>query len=198
MTNQIKILTLLGLGFCFGLAAVVTNYTATKTQRDPAAAGSPLMHISDLNQSQIRSEILNRLKVHPTSQGEKKIELNGFSTNLCTDVKSMDFVFAAEGVSVAGEPPRMEVAVPCEAGLEGAEIADMNIPVAQMTAERFQDKTFEIPGHSKVTIKNSADGWPTTWVLIHVNIHTQTDVKHISFDRGIASESGIHPVVLEF
>ncbi len=199
MKNQIKIITLLGMGFCFGLAAVVTNYTAQKSQRDPANAGS-LMQISNLGIPELRNEILNRIKVHPTLIGIKKIELRDFSTSLCKEVNNIEFIFASEGVSVGGEPTRLLVSIPCEPGIDSSEIAPAVIPVGKLLADNPQNKSYVLPGNTVISLQNVADVWPTTWVLVQVDIHTSYGggIKHITFDRSPASVNDQPPVVLEF
>lgn len=200
MKNQLKILTLLGLGFCFGLAAVVTNYTATKTQRDPAADQAVIYQITDLSSSEIRSQLAHRLKVHPTIEGRKSISLEGFSSNICKTYSYIEMDFVGEGVSVAGDPPVLKVLYPCESGQDPAAIAAVQLPVARLLAESPRNAAYQFDGYSSVLrLSNSADEWPTTWILQAVHFKNASgENKDVTFDRAPASADGQQPVVLEF
>jgi hypothetical protein len=198
--NQIKIITLLGMGFCFGLAAVVTNYTASKTQRDPAADTATIYQITDLSSSEIRAQLAHRLKVHPTIEGKKNISLEGFSSNICKSYPNIEMEFVGEGISVAGDPPVLKVAYPCQAAQDPSAIAAASLPVSRLLLERPRNAAFQFDGFSSVlTLTNSADEWPTTWILKAVHFKNDSGTnKDVTFDRSPASVNDQPPVVLEF
>lgn len=200
MKNKIKILTLLGMGFCLGLAAVVTNYTASRTQRDPASPSETIYQISDLSSSEIRTQLAHRIKVHPTIEGKKSISLEGFSSAICKAYPNIEMEFVAEGISVAGDPPVLKVGYPCQAGQDPAVIAPAHIAVSRLMLERPRNAAFQFDGYSStLTLLNSADEWPTTWVLKAVHFKNEAGSnKDVSFDRSPASVNEQPPVVLEF
>ena len=198
MKNNLKILSLLGLGFCFGLTAVITNYTATHTQRDPAAINGKIFQISNLSSSEIRAQLQNKIKVNPTVQGEKSVALNGLSSGLCKTYSSIEMEFVAEGISVAGDPPIMKISYPCTAGQDPAEIAPMQLSVQRLLGEKPRNAEFKFDGYNAtVTLQNSADEWPRQWVLKQVEFKGAGASKQVSFDRAPAS-AGSQPIVFEF
>lgn len=199
MKNKIKILTLLGMGFCFGLATVVTNYTATTTQRDPAADHSVIYQISELSNSEMRSHLSHRLKVHPTVEGKKTISLEGFSSSICKSYPNIEMEFVGEGITVAGDPPALKITSPCQAGQDPAVIGPVHLAVSRLLAEPPRNAAFQFDGYpSTFTLTNSADEWPTTWILKAVHFKNESGSKDISFDRSPASVNEEPPVVLEF
>lgn len=200
MKNKIKIVSLLGLGFCFGLAAVVTNYTASKTQRDPAADTEVIYQITDLSHSEMRSHLSHRLKVHPTVEGKKSISLEGFSTNICKTYPHIEMEFVGEGISVAGDPPVLKVESPCQGGQDPAVIGPVHLAVSRLMAEQPRNATYEFDGYSSsFTLSNSADEWPTTWILKAVHFKNDSGTnKDVTFDRSPASVNEQPLVVLEF
>ena len=200
MNNKVKVITLIAMGFCFGFAAVVSNYSASRTQRDPAAFGETLFQISDLSNAEIRAQILHRLKVHPTIEGKKSISFTGISSSICKSFSNIELEFVAEGVSVAGDPPVLKISYPCQSAQDPAEIEPAHLAISRLLAEHPRNATFHFDGFNPtLTLQNSADEWPTIWVLRDVSFKgTSGTDKHVSFDRSPASANEQPPVVLEF
>jgi len=200
VNNKIKIFTLLGMGFCLGLAAVISNYTVTHTQRDPAALNEKLYQITTLSSSEIRAQLLHRIKVNPTVDGHKSISLHGFSSSICKSYSHIEMQFVAEGVSVAGDPPVLTVLSPCQEAQDPSELAPVQIAVSRLMLEKPRNATFQFDGYTATfTLQNSADEWPVQWVLREVEFKNDTGTsKHVTFDRSPASVNEEPPVVLEF
>lgn len=200
MKTKVKLLTLLGLGFCFGLAAVFTNYSNLTGQRDPAAINAKVFQLSNLSSIEIKSQIQKKLKVMPTVRGQKNIALNGFSSALCKTYSIIEMEFAGEGISVAGEPPVMKISYPCTAGQDPAEIAPMQLAVKRLMGEKPRNASFKFDGYnSTVILSNAADEWPQQWILKQVQFKNENgNNKQVSFDRSPASINEEPPIVLEF
>jgi hypothetical protein len=188
------------MGFCLGLAAVISNYTHERTQRDPAALTGTLYQITNLSSSEIREQLLHRLKVHPLTDGKKTISLNGFSSAICKAYSQIDMEFVAEGVSVAGDPPVLKISYPCHAAQDPSEIAPAELSVSRLLLEKPHNATFQFDGSATTfTLQNSADEWPTQWVLREIEFKNDGGTsKHVTFDRSPASVNEEPPVVLEF
>jgi hypothetical protein len=200
VNNKVKVLTLLGMGFCLGLAAVISNYSSSRTHRDPAAFGEKLYQITNLSNSEIREQLLHRLKVHPTLEGKKTIALTGLSSSICKSYSHIELEFVAEGISVAGDPPVLTVNYPCQAAQDPSEIAPAQLAISRLTAEKPHNATFQFDGYAATfTLQNSADEWPTQWILREVEFKNENgSSKHVTFDRSPASVNEEPPVVLEF
>lgn len=190
----------MGLGFCFGLAAVISNYTNLTGQRDPAALNGKVFQISNLTSGEIKAQLQKKLKVMPTIEGQKNVALNGFSSALCKTYSTIEMEFQGEGISVAGEPPVMKISYPCSAGQDPAEIAPMQLAVKRLMGEKPRNASFKFDGYnSTVTLSNSADEWPHQWVLKQVQFKNESgNNKQVSFDRSPASVKEEPPIVLEF
>lgn len=190
-------------GFCFGFAVFKISASVLKTERDPAAINGKVYEISNLSADEIRTQIQKKFAVDATDHGLKRVALNGFSSAICKTYSNIEVEFVAEGVSVAGEPTIMKISQPCEASTKDpSEIAAFVLPIDQLLKAKPGNSTYQFEGHKPViSLQNSADEWPHTWVLRKVEFKnaTGTDSKQAQFGRSPAStEEAVKPIVLEF
>ena len=191
-------------GFCFGFVVFKISAAVLKTERDPAAINNgKVFEISNLSADEIRNQIQKKIVVDPTDHGLKRLALNGFQSAICKTYSNIEVEFVAEGVSVAGEPPVLKISQPCEASAKDpSEIAAFIIPIDQLLKTKPGNSVYQFEGHKPViTMQNSADEWPRTWVLRKVAFKNATgnDTKQAQFGRSPASaDTSTQPIVLEF
>lgn len=189
------------LCFSFGLSVFFSISENIDISRDPAAIDGKVFQISSLSSAQIKKHLEHKIKIFPTTDGKKSIQLSGFSSALCKTYSKIEFEFQAEGIAVAGIPPTMKVTSPCQAGQDPAEISLLEIPIDMLLKEKPKNSQYSFVGfNSQLEFSNSADEWPRQWVLIKVQfISSEGKNKLIQFGRSIASENeSDRPVVLEF
>ncbi len=189
-------------GFIFGFTVVKISSSVLKTERDPAAINVKIFEISNLTADEIRNQIQKKIVIDPTDNGLKRLALAGFSSSICKTYSSIEVELVAEGVSVAGEPTVLKISQPCEASQKDpSEMAAFLIPIDQLLKTKPSNTVYQFEGHKSVmTLVNSADEWPHTWVLRKVEFRNATgsDSKQAQFGRSPASADSAQPIVLEF
>ncbi len=190
-------------GFVFGFTVVKVSSAVMKTERDPAAINGKIFEISNLSADEIRNQIQKKIVIDPTDHGLKRLALNGFSSSICKTYSNIEVELVAEGVSVAGEPTVLKISQPCEASTKDpSELAAFLIPIDQLLKTKPSNMVYQFEGHKSVmTLVNSADEWPHTWVLRKVEFRNASgsDSKQAQFVRSPASaEDSAKPIVLEF
>lgn len=201
MSSAAKSVCFFALCFAFGLSAFFGAYENSNPLRDPAALSGKIFQITSLSSEQIKNHISHKIKVFPTTEGKKSIQLSGFSSALCKIYPEIEMEFQAEGVAVAGEIPSMKITSPCEVGQDPAEMASFQLPVSKILSEKPKNAEFSFNGFAaKIEFRNSADTWPKIWILKSVHFRdTAGKRKTATFDRYIASEAKeTRPIVLEF
>lgn len=198
MSSSAKSVSLFALCFAFGLSVFFSVADRMPTMRDPASVSSKVFQINNLSSDQIKTQLSQKIKVYPTIDGKKNIQFTGFSSALCKSYAEIEMEFQAEGVAVAGEIPSMKVTAPCEAGQDPSEMANIQLPIAKILAEKPKNAEFSFTGSTtKIELKNAPDEWPKLWVLKAVQFKNATgQSKTATFERKIASDS--RPVVIEF
>lgn len=198
--------TLKNIGFavlCFalGLSLFYSIYQKPANQRDVASEGRKVLHLSVMTPEEIQQQLRSKIKVHPTTNGEKTISFSGFSAALCNTYSAVEVEFAAEGMSVGGEAPAMTISSPCRASAtDSSQMAAIIFPVGKITGEKPRNAEYSYNGYvSTVAFRNSGDEWPKTWVLKRVEFRNAGDGenKSASFNRAPASAEE-RPIVLEF
>ena len=105
-------------------------------------------------------------------------------------------------LAVAGEPTVLKISQPCEASAKDpSEMAAFLIPIDQLLKMKPRNMVYQFDGHKSVmTLINSADEWPHTWVLRKVEFRNASgsDSKQAQFGRSPASADSAQPIVLEF
>lgn len=201
MISKLKTFGFFLLCFSLGISLFFSISEKFDVTRDPASIDGKIFQISTLSSQQIKSQISKKIRIRPTLDGKKSIQLTGFSSSLCRLYPEIEMEFEAEGVAVAGESPRMKILAPCEAGQDPAEMAAIYLPIENILKEKPRNAEYKFDGFTaKVEFKNSADEWPRQWVLTRVQFKNDSgDNKSVIFERMPASEEEIErPVVLNF
>lgn len=131
--------------------------------------------------------------VFTNDQGEKRLA--------CQEFGKVSLSFEAEGVSIAGEKPVMEIEGRCEFSPDMTKISPLYLPIAKILGERPGDGEFEFNDGPKVTVRftNLPDEWPRTWLLKSVKLlnDKNTAASLIIESDEVAKYMG-HPLVLSF
>lgn len=96
----------------------------------------------------------------------------------CDKYKTIDFIFAAEGMAFSGEIPKMLVRGRCLVNSDQTHIEALPIPFAQILKSPLTQDSFsnETPGSNEVVsiyFKNVTDFWPTEWTWIGLTLHSE-------------------------
>lgn len=200
-TTNIKSIFFFVLCFSFGLSVFFSISENIDISRDPAAIDGKVFQISSLSNAQIKKHLEQKIKIFPTTEGKKSIQLSGFSSALCKSYSKIELEFQAEGIAVGGAPPTMKISAPCQAGQDPAEMSLLEIPIEMLLKEKPKNSNYSFSGYNtQLEFANSADEWPRQWVLIKVQFFSSEGKnKLIQFGRSIASDGeSDRPVVLEF
>lgn len=203
MKNYFKGFLYIGVCFVCGYTFIHAVSQKNISLRDPATTSSTIYQIHELTSDQIKAQLIKKIKVTPTSNGQKSILFPGFSSALCEKYSAIELEFAAEGISVAGEPTLMKITTPCEKAGDPSEIKGMTLPVSKILKERPRNADFNFTDlKTTISFKNAADEWPQVWVLKKVEFKAVTGSdKTAEFNRAPASvrtTEAEHLIVLEF
>lgn len=130
--------------------------------------------------------------VFSNEQGEKRLA--------CQEFGKVSLSFEAEGVSVGGDKPLMEIEGRCEFSADMTKINPLHLPIAKILGERPGDGEFEFNEKSKVTVRfsNLPDTWPRTWLLKSVKLVNENNASSIMVESDEVAEYLGHPMVLKF
>ncbi len=202
MLSYFKSLVLFTCFFAVGLMFVHSVETKSLGQRSTPreiASTSTVDEIQTLSVEEIKLQLQSKIKVNPTINGVKVISFSGFSSAVCKAYSSIEVEFMAEGMSVSGEIPTMQIKTPCEANISGKELASIQLPIGKILEEQPRNGEFTFIGyHAAITFNHSGDDWPMQWVLKRVEFKsTEGENKSVPFGRMPASINE-QPIVLEF
>lgn len=203
MSSNLKSAVFFTLCFSFGLALFFSISEDMAVQRDPASLDGKVFQLTSLSSSQIRNQLVKKIKIQSVVVGEKSLQLSGFSSSLCKTYGFIELQFIADGMAVAGEAPTMTIKAPCEAGQDPSEMASVTIPVEKILSQKTKNAEFHFDGFSpRFSFKNTADEWPRTWVLRTVQfISGNSKSKVVRMDQNESGDLNKSPdqlVVLEF
>lgn len=202
--SYFKSLALFVVCFSVGLSIFFFATERINSAREPAAVSGKVFQISNLTSDEIKNQLLHKLSVTPTIDGEKQIQLTGFSSAICRNYKKIELIFSGEGVAVNGDPSEMKIVAPCEAAQDPSMIKAIAIPVDKILLEKPRNAEFKFLGWGpSYAFSNSADLWPRTWVLKKLSFKNESgEDKVINFDvhftKNKSADSGQRPIVLEF
>lgn len=205
---------LLSVCFVFGYYLVYFNSGESLYHRDPAAIKNNF-DFSRLRGQQLFEAAKHRLlagwelgKSLPGKPAEARIGLGHFIfTNekgekrlACQEYEKVSFSFEADGVSVAGEKPVMEVEGRCEFSTDMTKINPLSVPIARILNETPGDGEFEFNDGSKVTVRftNLPDEWPRTWYLKSVKLINDKNLDALVVEGEEVTKYLGHPTVLAF
>ena len=212
--QKISIFVFTFITFSIGLSVFLAANKDYFIERDPAAIPGKLLNFNNLNSEQLRAELESKIKIKPTFTAEnlpgKSIVFAGLSSQICQSYSEIHIEFHGDGVSVAGEPTKMTIEVPCKPGQDPAEIAAIALPIQEILRQKPRDAVFKFsnfPG--SYSFSRVADQWPTVWILKTVEFKNPNSSLNstgpalaaasprlITFENKQSAEA--QPIVLEF
>lgn len=203
----------------FGLFVVCffAGYSLLKSQtddysinRDPAAVRGnfDFSHLQGekLNTA-IRQRLLTGLEFRKTAEGTGIglghflfLDQRGEKKLACQEFGKVTLAFEAEGVSVAGEKPEMEVEGRCEFSPDMARINPLFLPIAKIVGERPGDGEFQFNDGSAVTVRftNLPSEWPRTWLLKSVKLSNDNNPQALVIESEEVARYLGHPMVFSW
>jgi len=202
-----------GLFFvCLGVGYALMHYTTDPYQvnRDPAAVRNSF-DFSHLSGEKLHEAAKQRLLsgfemkkgpegasfalghfVFVNAQGEKKFA--------CQEFSKVSLIFEAEGVSVAGDRPSMEVEGHCEFSKDMAKINPLLLPIAKIMGEKPGDGEFQFNENNAVIVRftNVPEEWPHTWLLKSVKLKGENNSQALTVESDEVARILGHPLVLNF
>ncbi|QDK39411.1 hypothetical protein [Bdellovibrio sp. NC01] len=124
--------------------------------------------------------------------GEKKLA--------CQEFGKVTMTFEAEGVSVGGDKPTMEIEGRCEYSNDMTKINPLYLPVAKILNEKPGDGEFNFNEGHAVTVRfaNLPEDWPRTWLLKSVKLNNEQKNKSVTVESDEVARYMGHPLVLTF
>nr|WP_295904453.1 hypothetical protein [uncultured Bdellovibrio sp.] len=197
---------------CFVFGYSVINYTTDEYQvhRDPAAIKNTFdfSHLrGEKLHEAVKQRLLSGLELRKTSGGAGIglghfvfVNQNGEKKLACQEFGKVALSFEAEGVSVAGDKPVMEIEGRCEFSADMAKINPLFLPVAKIVGERPGDGEFQFNEGSAVTVRftNLPEEWPRTWLLKSVKLVNEKDSEALVIESDEVARYLGHPMVLNF
>lgn len=208
-----KIFSILGLFVvCF-----LTGYGLLKSQtdeylinRDPAAvrANFDFSHLQGekLNTA-IKQRLLTGLEFRKRTDGASIglghflfLDQRGEKKLACQEFGKVVVAFVADGMSVGGEKPEMEIEGRCEYSPDMARINPLYLPIAKIVGERPGDGEFQFNEGSAVTVRftNLPEEWPRTWLLKSVKLVNDSGSQAVVVESEEVARYLGHPMVFSW
>lgn len=198
--------------FCFAVGYSYLRFTTDPYQinRDPAAVRTnfDFSHLSgERLQEAVKQRLLAgfELKKSPDGTG---IGLGhfvfqddkGIKRLACQEFGKVTLSFVAEGISVAGDKPYMELEGRCEYSPDMAKINPLFLPVAKILNEKPGDGEFNFNEGHAVTVRftNLPEEWPRTWLLKSVKLSNEKNSESVIVESDEVAKYLGHPLVLSF
>lgn len=121
-------------------------------------------------------------------------DASGNPAYACDVFNRVVFVFAGEGIAVAGERPTLEVEGPCTMASTATEIQPLIIPVHKVLREKPSNVELNYMNGIAIALRfsNMTEEWPTQWVLTGIKIFNRDDGRTVIVDsksiRALAAE----------
>ncbi|HWU42456.1 MAG TPA: hypothetical protein VN132_03425 [Bdellovibrio sp.] len=130
--------------------------------------------------------------VYQNNKGEKVWACQKFGRVVLT--------FIAEGSSVAGDKPSMELEGVCETSKDLTKINPLFLPITKILSEKPGDGEFQFnEGHPvKVRFANLPESWPHTWLLESVKLYSDLTTESFIVESNDVAKYLGHPLVLSF
>lgn len=208
------VLFLLAACFMAGYHLVFSTSNEALNQRDPAAIKNNF-DFSHLRGEKLFAAQKQRLlaglelaKNLPGKPAEARIGLGHFVFSnergekrmACQEFGKVSLSFEAEGVSVAGDKPVMEIEGRCEFSADMTKINPLYLPIAKILGERPGDGEFEFNDGAKVIVRftNLPEEWPHTWLLKSVKLLNEKNAESLVIETYEVNKYLGHPMVLSF
>lgn len=195
--------------FAVGFFFLKNKTLDNSINRDPAAIRGQY-DISHLQGEKLNVAIKKRLlmgfEVRKTNEGASIglghfvfLDSTGQKTLACREYGSVLLTFEAEGMTVGGEKPEMQIEGRCESSLDMARINPLHLPIAKIVGEAPGDGEFQFNEGSGVTIRfaNVPESWPRTWLLKGIQLKGDGQTPVVIKSEEVAQFLG-HPIVLSW
>lgn len=197
---------------CFGAGYTMLRANTDQyfIERDPAAvrSGFDFSHLKgERLQDAVKQRLMAGLTLKKDTQGAGIslghfvfIDERGEKKMACQAFGKVSFTFEAEGVSVGGDKPQMEVEGRCENSADMAMINPLFIPVANILGERPGDGEFQFNQGSGITVRfaNLPESWPKMWLLKSVKLVNEKNSEALVVESDEVARYLGHPVVLSW
>lgn len=210
MRKLVGVFGLFILFFAVGYGYLRSTTELAQINRDPAAVRSnfDFSHLSGQNlQDAAKQRLLAGFELKKTpegtgigfghfvfqdAKGEKKLA--------CQEFGKISMTFIAEGVSVSGDRPIMELEGRCEFSADMSKISPLYIPVAKILNEKAGDGEFRFNEGRVVTVKfvNLSDEWPHTWLLKSMKLSSEKSNAAVVIESNEVAKYLGHPLVINF
>lgn len=150
---------------------------------NPDTNSSDLSHLSDEEfHRAFKYQILKDADFYK-QDGKMGISLSSFMLKgesggrvfVCEKYPLYDMIFAAEGVAISGEIPKMIVRGPCLISDDQAHIEPLTIPYEEILESPITQSEFTVPyaerDHVKIFFRNTVETWPTQWNWIGIKFY---------------------------
>lgn len=210
MTQFYKVAALFCFCFLTGLAMIHLTSPESQVNRDPASIGK-IYDFSNLSGNELRVAAKKRLMAGfeiRRGEGNQQVALGHFifvdshgdKKFACQEFNKINLVFEAEGVSVSGSSPRMEVEGACSYSGDVSRIDPLSIPVAKILGEKALDGDFNFNDGHAVSLRftNLPEDWPKTWVLKQVQLKRDDSPDALTVESDEVARYVGHPTVIKF
>lgn len=198
--------------FCFlaGYGLLKSNTDEYQINRDPAAVRNSFdfSHLSgEKLQEAVKQRLLTGLEIKKNGQGAGialghfvYVDERGTKKLACQEFRKVFLNFEAEGVSIGGEKPQMEVEGRCDFSEDMSRINALYVPVARILGERPGDGEFQFNEGPKVTVRftNLPEDWPRTWLLKSVKLVNESASEALVVEGPEVAQTLGHPVVFSW
>lgn len=210
MKRYFGIFGILFFSFFAGYSAIQYQNMQYQINRDPAAVRNnfDFSHLrgEQLHQA-VRQRLLAGLDLQKTSEGSGIglghfvfVNASGEKKLACQEFGKVSLSFEAEGMSVAGDKPTMEIEGRCEFSADMTRINPLFIPIAKILGENPGDGEFHFKEGSDVSVRfaNIPEAWPRLWLLKSVKIINEKASEAVVIESDEVARVLGHPVVLNF
>lgn len=205
-----SVVGLFTLCFALGYGLLKSNTEEYQIQRDPAAIRGKF-DFSDLRghqlQNAVKARLLTGLQLKKSPEGTG-IGLGHFvfvnakneKRLACQEFQKVSLNFEAEGMSVGGDKPQMEIQGECVSTPDLSGINPLFVPVAKILNERPGDGEFQFNEGRKLTVRfeNVPEAWPKLWLLKSVKLINEKDSEAFVIESDEVAQTLGHPVVFSW
>ncbi|MFV8247728.1 hypothetical protein [Bdellovibrio bacteriovorus] len=196
--------------FVAGFAFLKSNTDEYQINRDPAAVRNnfDFSHLrGEQLQEAVRQRLLAGLEIRKNTQGAGIglghfvfIDESGSKKLACQEFQKVFLSFEAEGVSIGGDKPQMEVEGRCDVSSDMSRINALYVPIQKILGEHPGDGEFQFNEGPKVTVRftNLPEEWPRTWLLKSVKLVNESASEALVVESDEVAKTLGHPVVFSW
>jgi hypothetical protein len=210
MNKYFSVFAIFTLCFVAGFSILRANTDEYFIDRDPAAVKNSFdfSHLrGERLQEAVRQRLMTGLQLKKEEGGMGIalghfvfVDESGQKKPACQAFGKVALTFEAEGVSVGGDKPQMEVEGRCEHSSDLTMINPLFVPVAKIMGERPGDGEFQFNQGSGVTIRfaNLPEAWPRMWLLKSVKLVNEKSSEALVVESDEVARYLGHPMVFNW